>query len=551
MQVNSSIYRFLAKTVLLAAFASCSGTEDKQPEAPQPSDVTLSILTDYASITSGGEVYVDFRINPYETAFDYTVEDGSCAVALATQYGVTEDLNCQIAGIEPLGSDPMDSGKYRVLLKDGRKQHTYDDVYQFIFTDEKGRKARSGTFKIHCECDNLTKTVLAAGLPVVVIETVDREEPTCEYVSHPPGCAGAGIRNATKVPGRVSILDRKNILYESGDYKDGESGMTVRIRGNTSAYASKKPYKVKLQKKADLLFRGDDKKYKDKDWLLLRYDELKMMAGFKVNELLGITWTPGFQFVNVIFNGKNRGLYMLTEAVKRNDECRLNVLKDEGYIIEYDAYWWNEDVYFTNGWTYSMAYTFKYPEEDEVTEEQVAYIKGFVAQVEKSIIEGNYEEYIDVLSFARWLLGQDILGNLDSAGSNMYLTKYDKTTNSKLAMANLWDFDNIYRMQDQWSNIHMTGAFYFPHLLGSRNPAFRQTYVSLSDGGTQRICKVLSTYMKNFASSNTGVAVDASIVLDNARWHYGVPTVQESVDRACEWFDSRAGWLNNAMAGLR
>ena len=41
------------------------------------------------------------------------------------------------------------------------------------------------------------------------------------------------------------------LSYDSGDYVDGESGMTLKIRGNTSAWQLRKPYKIKLQKKAD------------------------------------------------------------------------------------------------------------------------------------------------------------------------------------------------------------------------------------------------------------------------------------------------------------
>ena len=38
--------------------------------------------------------------------------------------------------------------------------------------------------------------------------------------------------------------------------------MILKIRGNHSAYSEKKPYKIKLQKKADLLLRNNDDVYK-------------------------------------------------------------------------------------------------------------------------------------------------------------------------------------------------------------------------------------------------------------------------------------------------
>ena len=95
--------------------------------------------------------------------------------------------------------------------------------------------------------------IISKGLPVLYIQTVDSEEPTCDYVSAPAGCMGKTIANATKVPGRMIIYqwldEMDSVLYDSGDYEKDVSGMTIKIRGNTSAYYEKKPYKIKLQKK--------------------------------------------------------------------------------------------------------------------------------------------------------------------------------------------------------------------------------------------------------------------------------------------------------------
>ncbi|MBQ6287143.1 MAG: CotH kinase family protein [Bacteroidales bacterium] len=531
--------------LILFLLMGCGDQIEEQKQDTTPSEAHLTMITESVSLITGGEGYVDFRISPYGTTFNYDVPGNKSDISLSKVSGVAADFPFKISRIEPLGE-----GTYRVFLKDASIKFTYNELLCLSFKDALGRFTRSNGFRVACSCDETTQKLIDTGLPLVIIVTDNGEEPTCEYVSHPPGCNGAGIKNATKVPGSVTILEKGNIKYTSGDYKEKESGMTVRIRGNTSAYGAKKPYKIKLQKKADLLSRDDGKDHRDKDWLLLRYDGLKTMAGFKVNDLLGLQWTPGFQFVNVLFNGDYRGLYMLTESVKRNDTARLNVSK-EGYVIEYDAYWWNEDFFFTNGWNYSMAYTFKYPEEDEVTPEQVTYIKNYIKKVEDGVRNGTYDSYIDVTSFARWLLAHDILGNLDVAGSNIYMTKFDNSDGSLLKMANLWDFDNIYRMEGNWSNAHLWGAGYFPQLLASKNPAFRQAYVSLWNTHSNSVFKATSNLLKNFASSETGKAVDASIVLDNKRWKSSQCTVEESYETAKGWFETRPSYLSSAIAGLR
>ena len=205
----------------------------------------------------------------------------------------------------------------------------------------------------------------------------------------------------------------------------------------------KNPFKIKLQKKADLLFRNGNS-YKDKEWGLLKCSGniyLNSLVGFKVNEMAGLQWTPCFLYVNVVINGDYKGVYMLMETVK-DSKTRLSIDKDNGYIIEYDAYWWNEDLSLPAGqffmWN-SMRYTFKYPDADDITQEQVDYIQGRVEEMENAVTAGNYDEYIDVPSFAAWLVAHDILGDIDGCGSNIFLTLYNSELETKFQMGNIWD----------------------------------------------------------------------------------------------------------------
>lgn len=206
------------------------------------------------------------------------------------------------------------------------------------------------------------------------------------------------------------IIHKDDVLYDSGDYEKNISGATIKINGNTSAYHDNKPYKIKLQVKEDLLFRGDNK-YKDKEWRLLKDARtLKTIIGLKMNELIGLPWTPAYQPCNVFVNNDYRGCYLLIESVKRNTDCRLNVSKN-GFIVERDPYWWNENTFFSTNYFNPYNYyrwTWKYPDEEDVTEEHVTYIQNYMNQAEESIIDGTYEQYLDVESFASWLLAHEM-----------------------------------------------------------------------------------------------------------------------------------------------
>ena len=97
-------------------------------------------------------------------------------------------------------------------------------------------------------------SVLRLGLPVVVVETVGGEEPTADVVYPSEGCIGTGIKNATKVPGRVVVLSAEgDTIFDSGDYVDKKSGMTVKFRGNSSSAVDKKALRLNCRRRATCL----------------------------------------------------------------------------------------------------------------------------------------------------------------------------------------------------------------------------------------------------------------------------------------------------------
>lgn len=414
-----------------------------------------------------------------------------------------------------------------------------------------GAKANTSSMVAVGDTMMVLSDIISKGLPVLYIQTVDSEEPTCDYVSAPAGCMGKTIANATKVPGRMVIYQHidevDSVLYDSGDYEKDVSGMTIRIRGNSSAYGTKKPYKIKLQKKKDLLFRGDEETYKDKDWLLLKYDYLLAMAGFKVNAMLGFPWTPNLHFVSVVLNDKYKGLYMLCESVKRNPDCRINVDKNSGYIFECDPYWWNEEVYVNSITSPSYNFTFKYPESDEILPEQLEYIQTVVTDYENSLNGPDYTDKIDIVSFAAWCLGHDIEGTKDSGGANRYYSKYDETDTSKIRMVLLWDFDMAERTIGAWSNSHTK---HFQSLFDNENRTFVDEYVGLWRKMKKTFYSTISQFLNSWCSSNDGRALDASLELEGIAGGYAPTGLDEHLADRIFWYNSRYRWLNRRIDAL-
>ena len=390
------------------------------------------------------------------------------------------------------------------------------------------------------------------GIPVMFIETEGGVYPTADAADPPEGCVGASNKNKTTVPGRMYIVDEnRDTIFDSEFYEKSESGMTIKLRGNWSGRRDKVSYKLKLEKKIDLI--DNNKSKADKNWVL-KFDQNMwphVIPSLKVNELLGLQWTPRYMWVHVVFNGEYRGLYQLLEGIRRNPDCRIDVSKN-GYIIEYDAYWWNEDVWFETPlheqYKY-MNYTFKYPDSDEILDNQITYISDYMKTVEQSVKDGTYTEYIDVESFARWLLGADILGISDGAGFNIFITKYDNTSESVVKMANLWDFDSMMKNVGKWSRSH--SFFLFPKLLSNVDKTFAERYIDIWEKEGHSVIDSTISYLRAYAESPEGVALDKSLKIDHKRWPIYSVDFNEYVDSVVNWFEGRKVWMDDAIAKLK
>jgi len=392
------------------------------------------------------------------------------------------------------------------------------------------------------------ETVKNTGLRVIHITTLNGEEPQGMIISNPwDDATNFNIKNSNKVACRIVLTQGNDTLYDSGDYNKNISGATIKINGNTSAYYSdplNMPYKLKLEKKADLLCRANDSDYADKNWRLLKDAvSLNTIIGLHVSELIGMEWTSAFIPCNVMINGDYRGCYLLMETVRRNDKCRINTDEQTGYIVERDPYWWKEQKYFNTSWyenKYNYRWTWKYPDEDDVTTEQELYIQQYINNTEKAIREGNYNDYIDIESFTKWILAHDILGTRDSGGSNMYFKKYDNTDNSKLAMPCIWDFDSNFEVPiNSFSRLHTSDNAYFNTLFQSRNQSFNNTYVKLWNDNKDYLKQSIVAFINNYIASDEAKSLDRSIVLYNKRWGYTFPNLHTHASNALSWFNSR------------
>lgn len=265
---------------------------------------------------------------------------------------------------------------------------------------------------------------------------------------------------------RVSIVTEKgNVEY---------SGVVEKIsgRGNSTwKHYNKKSFAFSLLESKALCGLEEGK-----DWNLLAVfgegNRMTTKVSMDISEYMGLKPTMSNTWIDVFLNGEYWGNYLLSEAVKVG-ETRVDIYNLEkenkqnngnldnfqtfeddsykgyelsdvttitgGFLIEKDIedYFKEEKVGFKTD--LGNCFTIKSPQ--HASREQVEYIYNYVNQIEKKIVAGDMSvfEYIDMVSFVKRFLIDEITMNADANITSMYFYK-DKTDN-KLYSGPIWDCD--------------------------------------------------------------------------------------------------------------
>lgn len=394
------------------------------------------------------------------------------------------------------------------------------------------------------------------GLPLINITTADGEEPTSTGIMHPDDLNGASITDVVAKEARMQIFRDDTLWYDSGEYLKDEAGIKIKHRGNTSAYYYKnKPFKLSLQKKANLIpaAEGDTVNRKSKDWVLLNGAErLNVFFANQMSRLIGMEYTPRLEFANVIINGDYRGLYMLSENVKRDKDCRVDVDKEDGYIIELNSYFWNETFSIPSKLTRFLQWTLKYPKVEDLTPEQEADIRSDITRFEASVTASDYPEVMDVHSMTRWILLHDIVGTHDSGGSNIFVARKNREPSSLMRMPVVWDMGSSMKYPENYSRTHTERGLFFYRLFANEQcQDFSIAYVSewkhvCQSGAIEKMRQLL----QSFPSSAVGQGLKRSYPLHTTRWHFGTADVDGMTQEALDWYAEREVWLDSHISEM-
>ncbi len=253
-----------------------------------------------------------------------------------------------------------------------------------------------------------------------------------------------------------------SVISESGTLVYSDS-LEIKGRGNASWNFPKKPYRLKLKNKTNLLGLPA----KEKNWTLINnYGDKTLMRNllaFDLSKRLEMPYTPAGKPVDVFLNGEYKGTYQLCDQIEvATNRVPIEKMAETtstlpdlsgGYLLEMDAYA-DQEISWFKSQRNQIPVTIKYPKDDEITTVQRDYIVNYFNQMESAFFGYNYtnptegfRKYIDTETFLRHFLVGEISGNTDTYWS-VYMYKFKNSTSDptkdKFYFGPVWDFDIAY-----------------------------------------------------------------------------------------------------------
>lgn len=238
----------------------------------------------------------------------------------------------------------------------------------------------------------------------------------------------------------------------------------VRGRGNTLFSLAKKPYKLKLAKKARL---GGPDGANGKKWNLMADHGDKTLlrnalASFIATQA-GQPFAPVARFCDLTLNGSYCGTYRLTDQIDIRKK-RVNITEQPeeltattditgGYLLEIDD---SADDLEGSVFTTSrgVKITIKSPDEDVIAQKQIDYIAAHVQKFEDALFASNwldptqgYRKYLDLNSLVQWYITAELSAEPNSFRSVYF---YKEKADDRLCFGPVWDFDFAFDNSSRW-----------------------------------------------------------------------------------------------------
>lgn len=353
-----------------------------------------------------------------------------------------------------------------------------------------------------------------------------------------------------EIPSKDYYLEGTLAVNGRGGYEDYTGKTEIKGRGNSTWGYPKKPYRLKLNKKAEICGLGKAKNYV----LLANHLDPTLMlnsVAFKIGRLLELPFTNHAIPVDVVLNGIYKGSYLLTEQIEVK-ENRVDLDENNSVMWELDSYWDDEPKFKSTA--FNLPVMVKDP---DLTTEQFEYWKkdfnAFTTQFAKEPLEGNsYVDMIDIESVAKFLITFNLVYNMEiNHPKSVFL---HKEGNGKYVMGPIWDFDWAYDYEGTSNHFGRYNTPLFSSSMNGVGTAFFQRF--LQDSRVKAIYKrtwqdfknnkldALLQYVDDYA-----VMLKPSVERNSELWE-NTRSFDTKVKELKTWLRNRADYIDSEVSKL-
>ena len=311
-------------------------------------------------------------------------------------------------------------------------------------------------------------------------------EPVAERPTEPETSEDAlplvAIRtNSNTIVDEPKVDADMTVIFDGQEDYNGRIG--IEFRGASSQMFPKKSYGLETRDTNNEDLNVSVLGYpEEEDWILYGpYSDKSLVRNKLIYDLARDMdrYASRTLFVDLEIDNSYFGVYVFMEKLKRaNGRIDIDKLTPDensgedvtgGYILKIDKLagtnlgsGYDQQNSFTSTYPPLNAangqrtyFLYEEPDAEDITDEQKAYISGYVSQFEDALMSENfadadagYRAFIDTESFIDFFLLNELANNVDGYRLSTYMYK-DK--NEKLAMGPIWDFNLAFGNADYCS----------------------------------------------------------------------------------------------------
>ena len=399
-----------------------------------------------------------------------------------------------------------------------------DEAYPFFCIE--GRKTLESTITF----------VRSGGIPSLYI---DVPSGSMEYIH---------MEKGNEEQGRMRMYDEDGNLLYSG------LAESLKGRGNASWTADKKPYSLTLFEEENLLNMGRAKR-----WILLADGDnpvnIRNKIVYDFSRSFGLAYSPDCRYTDLYLNGEYAGLYLLCERNEIHQE-RINLPKEGSFLVSQEIESRLQDQKYPYILTES-GQALRIHESDGNFEELQRHWQSvenaILAEDGVDPISGrHWLELIDLDSWARKFLVEEVFGNNDGGCVSQFYYYDSNNLQCKVYAGPVWDYDYAMGGSSVWLKPYCTYltanraqqsetmyAPWYPALY--QNDEFYQYAAELFQSEMIPLMEqLIHTGIKEY--SNT---IADAIITDTLRWNLESKTAFEDIEYIQSFLTERMSFFEN------